>query len=325
MKMAEVESVGRLHPHRDVNKTSSGSVVSSSSSKSRLLMLQRKLRKVKDPATTAQQEPNTVVITKKKLDGFLEKTQSKLTISTAETSCTSSLSQSHVNHSFDYPISNMPSQLGSDSYASGSKAEESFAESFATFALGSHAQDAAELFKEWRSLYALSAENSEHYADDEADDEDEQTEHCPDDDETASHRPEAEEKEVERHVIIDGTPSDLAQLTIESSCDTMSTANHHIPTPPGTTSVPCSFNFDFFGGEMLKSVARTVSQMAGQVMDDDSEYSDDNSSCSGNSDSIEENKNFIPNKLLHYDKGSTTYDEGETKPSITWTFDASEA
>ena len=325
MNMAEVESVGRLPPHGGVKKTSNGSVVSSSSSKSRLLMLQRKLRKVKDPAKTTQQQPNTVVITKKKLDGFLEKTQSKLTISTAETSCTSSLSQSHVNHSFDYPISNFPSQLGSDSYASGSKAEESFADSFATFALGSHAQEAAVLFKEWRSLYALSAENSEHYADDEADDEDEQTEDCPDDDETASHRPEAEEKEVERHVIIDGTPSDLAQLTIESSCETMTTVNEHIPTPPGTTSVPCSFNFDFFGGEMLKSVVKKMSQMAVQAIDDDSECSDDNSSCSGNSESMEENNNLIPNKLLHYDKSSSAYDEGETNPSITWTFDSSQA
>ena len=162
----EQDGTGRLQPHVRGKKTN-GSVVSNS----RLLLLQRRLKRNKRTTTTTQR-PNTVRTQRKKLDGFLEKTQSKLTISTAETSCTSSLSQSLplANHSFEYQISRMPSQqtFGSDSYGSGSM-EDSLADSFATFAISSQRKDATALFKEWRSLYVLSAGNSENHADDEGD------------------------------------------------------------------------------------------------------------------------------------------------------------
>jgi len=319
----EQDATGRLQTHVRGKKTN-GSVVSNS----RLLLLQRRLKRNKRTTTTTQR-PNTVRTQRKKLDGFLEKTQSKLTISTAETSCTSSLSQSLplANHSFEYQISRMPSQqtFGSDSYGSGSM-EDSLADSFATFAISSQRKDATALFKEWRSLYVLSAGNSENHADDEGDDTQEE---FPSDEKTISSQLDTDSRagsQADGQVIIHGSPSDLlsAAYTIESSSDTMSAPNQHIPTPPQTTTAACSFNLNFFGSEILKSVANAVSQMTAQgkdesgVNDDNSEYSNDNSSCSEKSDSSEETNNLILDKLLHYD-------EGETKPKLAWTFESFEA
>lgn len=323
-------------------------------SSTRLLLLQRRLKRAKRNTaanTQQQQQKPPVPRQKKKLDGFLEKTQSKLTISTAETSCTSSLSQSlPANHSFEYQISKMPSQqsFGNDTHGSGSGSmEDSLTDSFATFTMSSQARDAAALFKEWRSIYAVSAENSEHHADDEDDGDDDTTQY---DDNTQndyttkkdefhsdetfishvdeeSHTESYAESQAFGQMIIDGTPSDLlsGQYTVESSTDEMNPPNQHIPTPPETTRTSCSINFDFFGGnDILKSVVERMSRMASTgknedgVNDDNSEYSND-SSCSEKSDSSGETNNFIPNELLHFDGGVT-----QATTTTNWTFDSSE-
>jgi hypothetical protein len=287
---------------------------------SRLLLLQRRLKRAKQPnrtTNTYMHHPNTAHVQRKKLDGFLQKTQKGLTISTTETTCSSSEGLSHANHSFDYPISRFQSHqiLGSesyssDSYGSSSMEEESFATSFTTsFDTTSQAPDAAVLFKEWRNLYALSEVTSVNYADDEATKQEE------------FRLIESTSRHSDVEVVIDGSPSDLlsAQCTVEgSSSDTTSTVNRHIPTPPEATSAACAFSFNFFGNEMLKSVAKKVSQMnASGVNDDDSDYSDNNSALSANSGSTEET-DLIKGKLVKYD-------EGETPAQMNWTFDSSEA
>lgn len=346
--MAYEEDASRRSQRSGGTSISNDNLVSSS----RLLLLQRRLKRAKRQTavnTQQQQQQNpTVLRQKKKLDGFLEKTQSKLTISTAETSCTSSLSQSLANHSFEYQISKMPSQqsFGSDTYGSGSGSgsmEDSLTDSFATFTISSQARDAAALFKEWRSIYAVSAENSEHHADDEDDRDDDTTQYDDDDNTKQEEFPSDyttndhldEESQAESYaesqavgqMIIDGTPSDLlsGQYTIDSSTDTMSPLNQHIPTPPETTRTSCSINFDFFGGnDMLKTVVERVSRMASTGKDEDgenddnSECSNDDSSCSEKSESSGETNKLIPNELLHFDGGVT-------QATTNWTFDSSEA
>ena len=248
----------------------------------RLLLLQRGLnRRSKHTTATSTnlQNPNTdLVQPKKKLDGFLEKTLTELTVTTTQSTCsTSSLSQSAVNHSFEYPLRRNSSQqtFGSGSYDSGSYGssgmDESLStfgtESLSTFATSSQASNPpADLYKEWRDLYGLSTENSDDEADKQAesnDDTDEQEGLCLVET-TISHSNDAE-------VISNDSLNDLltAQYTLESSTDTMSSQvamiledlkenNHPIQTPRDTS---CSFNFNLFGNEMLKSVAETVSQM----------------------------------------------------------------
>jgi hypothetical protein len=96
-----------------------------------------------------QQHPNTFRVQKKTLDGFLEKTRPKLTISTTDTSCTSSLNQIPPDQSVECQIPRMPSQHHS--------MEASVADSFAS----STAHDVATLYQEWRTLYGLNTGNSE--------------------------------------------------------------------------------------------------------------------------------------------------------------------
>ena len=268
-----------------------------------------------------QQQPNTVSIQKKKLDGFLEKTKSKLTISTTDTSCSSSLSNVLANHSFEYQISRMPSPSQHQQTFSSDSTEDSFADA-TTFAVSSAAHDVATLHKEWLSLYALNARNSENYADD--DNEGDYTkEEFPSDEMNHSH---LDAKSQEKSQAVDqvttvGSPSDLlsAQYTIESSAtETMIPQNHRTPTPQ-TTSAACSFNFNFLS--VVKN--RFMSQMPAKekdenrMYDDKSYYSNDNSSCSEKSDSSDETHKIIPNDLLRYD-------EGETKVKMDWTFGSSE-
>lgn len=263
-----------------------------------------------------QQQPNNVRTQKKKLDGFLEKTQSKLTISTTDTSCSSSLSQILANHSFEYQISTMPSPSQHKQTCSRDSMEDSFADSFATFAMSSTAHDVATLYKEWRSLY-VNAGNSENHADDE-DEGDDTKEEFPSDEMTYSHL-DAKSQTVNQ-VTIDGSLSDLlsAQHTIESSTDTMIPPNHRIQTP--RTSAACSFNFNFLSVVKKKFMSQMPAQEKDEtrVYDDKSHYSNDDSSCSEKSDSSDKTKNFIQADLLRYD-------EGETTVKMKWTFGSSEA
>jgi hypothetical protein len=96
---------------------------------------------------------------------------------------------------------------------------------------------------ELRDLYALSAENSAKYADNEAGKQQEfrlvETTSC--------------HSEAEVQVIVNGPPIDLlsAQCTTEESTKTMSTYTHRITTPE-TTSAGCSVSSSFFGNEMLE-------------------------------------------------------------------------
>lgn len=228
--------------------------------RSLLQRLQRRLRmSTNHPRTTTTTQGQYPSDVQKKLDS-LRNNQPKLTISTTELDDTarrrfvqktcSSLSSTvqenkgHRHLFFDY----WPSHSGS---GSGSMDESCKVAQ----------PDDASHFEEWLSTrYENTAKVKFHPA--------EKTRH-----------------HVDEEVTIDGSPSDLlsAQYTVQTSTDTMSNPNQRIQTPHEITSKSCSFNFDFFGGDMLNSVAETVSQIkslrtyGSEDYDADSDYSDDDS------------------------------------------------
>ena len=286
-------------------------------SSSRLLLLRtRRLQMAKSRQqlsstanTRQQQHPNTLRVQKKTLDGFLEKTRPKLTISTTDTSCTSSLSQiPPANNSVECQIPRMPSQHHS---MEASVAADSIA--------SSTAHDVATLYKEWRSLYGLSSTGNSEMCEDKKE-EDNAKEEVPS--EKYKNHPDVESQKESQAVGQEAinSPSDLlsAQYTTESSTDTMKTMvlpTHRIQTPIGMTSASCSFNPHFF--QFLKSAVQKkfMSQMPGEnngnrVSDGKSDYNyiGDNSSRSYKSDSSGER-----------------YDEGEIKATMDWTFESSES
>lgn len=254
-----------------------------------------------------QQHPNTLRVQKKTLDGLLEKTRPKLTISTTDTSCTSSLSQiPPANNSVECQMPRMSSQHHS---MGASVAADSIA--------SSTAHDVATLYKEWRSLYGLSSTGNSEMCEDNKE-EDNAKEKVPS--EKSKNHPDVESQKESQAVGQEAinSPSDLlsAQYTTESSTDTMKTMvlpTHRIQTPIGMTSASCSFNPHFF--QFLKSAVQKkfMSQMPGEnngnrVSDGKSDYNyiGDNSSRSYKSDTSEER-----------------YDGGETKATMDWTFESS--
>eukprot|EP00984_Skeletonema_dohrnii_P021099 scaffold10440_cov161-Skeletonema_dohrnii-CCMP3373.AAC.3 len=234
---------------------------------------QRRLKKSKLPKqiTTLQHPPKNVHVEKKKIDGFSKKNKSKLTVTTTESTCASSLSQ---NHSFEYQMSSFPSQQTRNSGIGSFSMDE---ESYASYGETPKAPDDVDLVSEWLQLYACS--NTSSYTFDEADEQEE-------------YRP---NRKTNRHsdneMINYDSPRDLLSenYSLASSNDTITPTNHRIPTPPEIASASCSFNFDLFGLSMLKSVGQSMSKIKAQIEEDsivDDEYldsCDDNSSCSANS------------------------------------------
>jgi len=281
----EEGDTGRLQPHVEGKMSKSkDTVVSTLLQRSKGITRRLKSKRPNTTATLQQHPPDpNVLVEKKKLDGFLQKTQYNLTISTTASTRSSSPGRSHDNYSFDYPIARWPSQQTSISSDSGSGSMD---ESLATFGTSSKVPDDADLlkegyqldanfFKEWLQLFkSRSAETSAKEANEAM--------------KLLVHPVKATSRHSNEEVIIEGCPSDLlsAQYTLESSTDTMSTVHHRISTPLATTSASCSFNFtpNFFGVEMLKSVAnKTVHQNKAQrkngsgVNDEDADSRDDKS------------------------------------------------
>ena len=264
--MAHAEQRGRGRSQPQVKDKVPPSAIQHLSSR-----FQRRLKKSKLPKqiTTHQHPPKNVNVQNKKIDGFSKKKQSKLTVTTTESTCASSLSQ---NHSFEYQMSSVPSQQIKHSGIGSFSMDE---ESNASYGETPKAPDDVDLVSEWLQLYACS--NTSSYTFDEADEQEEYR----------------SSRKTNRHsdneMINYDSPRDLLSenYSLASSNDTITPTN--IPTPPEIASASCSFNFDLFGLSMLKSVGQSMSKIKAQIEEDsivDDEYldsCDDNSSCSANS------------------------------------------
>ncbi len=273
---------------------------------------QRKLKKVKLPTQTSskQDAPKATGHVQKMQSAGLagKKNQLNLTVATTDSTCTCTSSRSqNPDYYYEYHRASSNQQECSQTNSDSIHALRSFVNTPNT-------PSDEDLFNEWLQLYASSGEKATASADthdkDEADNG--QADFFPTT--TASYQYPREiqyesrnernemiyfdsqrelndmityESRRELDLAIDyWSPrdhlSDTYSNSIVSPTDTAAATNNHIATPPATAGTSCSFNFDSFGLNMLKSIKARIEGEDDESTDSDDD-DDDDSSCSLNS------------------------------------------